>query len=203
MPSNVKHKKVSSKADDPDADLIRPSNWNEEHLGAVEVLDRDTVQVQVENTVTETSVYSHLVPANQLGVDGGFEALIAGSLLVNVAGNLTIRIKFGGVTILPGGPADLADDSTRAEFALRFTMLNLTTGTQKWSVEFVALPGTGDFPIVSGASGLKHHHGVGQASSSVDTTTAQTLDVTVEWSVASANLSWRKELALLKEIPKS
>lgn len=197
MPSNVKHKKVSAKADDPDASLIRPSNWNEEHLGAIEVMDRDLSQVDVANTITETSIYSHSIPAGQLGTTGGIRLTLTGDMLKGATGNIDFRIKLGAATVIARLNVNPTNSATRYSWKLEIIFLNnASAAIQKWHANFVATVG---YILTSSANGIL---GNDIGASTEDTTSARTLDVTVEWSVASASLSFRKETAVLEELPK-
>ncbi|KKL84405.1 hypothetical protein LCGC14_1965070, partial [marine sediment metagenome] len=75
---NVKHAFTSPKADGGDSSLVRPSNWNASHVGAVEILDRDLTQIDVANNAAETSIYSFSIPAGAMGADGGIRLKLTG-----------------------------------------------------------------------------------------------------------------------------
>jgi len=200
MPSNVKHKFASAKADDPDMDLIRPSNWNEEHLGAVEVIDRDLATVDVANTVTETVLYSQSIPAGQLGADGGIRLTLSGDMLANVAGTVTLRVKLGATIVLATPSTDFADSPARRNWQMVVEFMNSAVNAQKWTAFMHVMNATSDnFPL--GLADIRT--GVGLGTSSEDTNSALTLQVTAQWSVANASLSFRKEMAILEEIPKA
>jgi len=197
MPSNVKHKKVSAKANDPDTSLIRPTNWNEEHLGAVEIMDRDLAQVDVANTLVETSLYSHSIPAGQLGTTGGIRLTLTGDLLMNVAGDFTLKVKLGATTAIIQSGVGHTNSATRYSWKLVIDFLNnADAAIQKWHLDFGAFV---NFILTSTTFGL-----LGQkvGASTEDTSSARTIDVTIEWAVANASLSFRKEIAILEELPK-
>lgn len=196
MPSNVKHQFVSGKADDADGTLIRPSNWNDEHVGAVEIMDRDLAQSEVVSSTSEESIYSHSIPANQLGATGGFRLTLSGDMLENVAGTLAIRIKLGATTIFTQSGIDHTNSATRYGWELVIICMNTSTSAQKWSARYISSIG-----YVLGDSNLAVQGISLPGTSAEDTTGALTVDVTIQWTVNSASLSFRKEIALLEEIP--
>lgn len=200
MPTNVKHQFTSGKADDADTTLIRPSNWNDEHVGAIEIMDRDLDQVDVETTADEESLYSHSIPGNQIGATGGFRLTLSGDMLVNAAGTLELRVKLGATTVFTSSAIDPTETGDRYEWWLEILCMNSATDAQKWVVHFQCVSSTANWPLqLGGSDGAIVGAGVG--SSAEDTTGALTLDVTADWSASSANLSFRKEMAVLEELP--
>ncbi len=201
MPGNVVHQFSSGKADDADATLIRPSNWNDNHLGASEVLDRDLDEVDVVSSVSETSIYSHSIPANQLGTTGGIRLHISGDILFNVGGeDFTIKVKLGATTVLTSTAYTPGTSATRRGFVLDVLFMNSAAAAQKWDVKFLAVLTAENFSI-DRSDTTNVDTGSGIATSTEDTTGALTLDVTVQWSASSANLSFRKQMAVLEELP--
>lgn len=193
------HAFESAKADGGDATLVKPSDWNADHIGS-DIEDRDLTTVNVVSTVVETSVYSHSLPAGLLGDDGGFRLTIGGDALVNAAGTATIRIKLGTTTVLTSSALDLVNTADRYKFWLEILCMNSSAAAQKWAVSLQLVAGAADFPWqLGGNDGATA--GAGYNSSAEDTTAAKTVDVTVEWSASSASLSFRKEMALLELLP--
>ena len=201
MPSNVKHQFTSAKADDPDATLVNPSNWNDEHVGALEIMDRDLSQQDIANDDTEQSVYSHQIPAGQLGTTGGFRLTLVGDLLCNVpAATIVIKVKLGATTVFTSTALDITDSADRYKWQLDILCMNSAADAQKWAAKILGAASADNFPMYVG-SNAGVFHGAGHATSTEDTAGALTLDVTVDWSASNANLSVRKEMAILEEIP--
>ncbi len=169
----------------------------------VSILDRDLDQVTVSNTTTETSIYSFSIPANTLGATGGIRLSLGGDGLNNDplgTGTLKVRVKLGGVTVLVTEAMDLTNSADAFKLALQVWLLNSATGAQKWSAKLDINTGPASFTASLGDA-VFAFHAVGHVSSSIDTTSAQTLDITVEWSAASTNHSLSKELAVLELLP--
>jgi hypothetical protein len=200
--SNVKHAFVSGKSDDPDSSLVNPSNWNEAHEGAVEIEDRDLTQDEVVSSLVEESIYSHSIAGNVMGSTGGVRLTLGGDILKNVAGTVIIRVKLGATTILQSNALALTQGATRYEFILEVLLMNSATGAQKATGKFLCVTessGASFSALLGNDPSATHMAGYGTASE--DTTTAKTLDVTVQWSASDVNLSFRKEIALLELIP--
>lgn len=204
MPTNVKHQFVSGKADDADATLIRPSNWNDEHVGALEVMDRDLDEVEIVNDSAETSIYSHSIPADQMGGTGGFRLIIGGDYL-NDSGSsrsLTIKVKLGATTALTSAAMSIPDVATnRRKWFLEVVCLNSATDAQKWLVRWTIGPSNAANFATENPGTASGGDGAGYGTSAEDTTGALTLDVTMDHGAAHASLSVRKEIAILEELP--
>ncbi|KKL68611.1 hypothetical protein LCGC14_2123250 [marine sediment metagenome] len=169
---------------------------------AIKVLNRDLAQVDVENTVAETSIYSYSIAADVMGVDGGVRLLLAGDMLKNVTGSYTIRVKLGATTVLSTQDHGATSNASRKRWWLEIICLNSASDAQKWGVFYrTSVGGAGGltFPLVNG--GANADSGAGYNSSAEDTSGALTFQVTIEWSVANASLSFRKEMALLELLP--
>ena len=70
------------------------------------VLDVDLGQTDVVSSTDEETLYSYTIPADTLGATGGFRLAVAGDLLENAAGTLTIKVKLGATTIFSRGSMD-------------------------------------------------------------------------------------------------
>ncbi|KKK81323.1 hypothetical protein LCGC14_2814610 [marine sediment metagenome] len=198
---NVKHAFTSAKADGGDASLVRPSNWNAAHTGAVEILDRDLTQIDVANEAAETSVYSFSIPANALGVDGGFRLTLSGDMLKNAAGAMEIRVKLGATTVFLSDSSAPTSSANRHKWTLVILCLNSVAAAQKWNASMKMVANVQNLSVQVIGSGFNATLMEGYSSSAEDTTGALTLEVTIDWSVADASLSFRKEMALLELIP--
>lgn len=159
------------------------------------VLDRSTSTVDVANTVTETDLYSFAVSANTLATAKALRLTLLGDFLHNnVAGDtLTARLKFGAATFaMPAYSAEGTVSASRGSFALHAVIANLgATNSQK--ADFAM-----DTQRGGGGSNTSRSFASSDTLGAIDTTAVQTIAVTAQWSVASANNSWRKRYAILE-----
>jgi hypothetical protein len=160
--------------------------------GCARLLDKSTTAQDVTNTVTETSVYSYSVPGNTLGTSNGLRLVLTGLSHVDTSSaTVTVRVKFGGTTFATavlnltathnGGykievllNANGATNSQRAVVVSQFFNLGAS--------ETVAVLTQGSSTV-----GIAYHDAL-----TVDTTTAQTLTVTVQWSSALSTNHFRR-----------
>jgi hypothetical protein len=173
------------------------------------VYDRATTAVDVQNSVTETSIYTKSIAGNDMGTNRMLELLLQGDFLHNnVAGDsIRFRVKFGGTTIYDSGAVLQLGNATGAsrhpwDWQLRLENLGATNSQMMEGIiqgEFAnaAAPTTGIGAPQTGANFWFSSMGLGTPST-IDTTTAQTLDLTVQWSAASVNNSWRQWYAVLE-----
>lgn len=202
---NVKHIFQSAKSDGGDASLVRPSNWNAAHEGAMEILDRDLSQIEVVDDTAETSIYSHSIDANILGATGGIRLTLGGDYLNNSGSTrgLILRVKLGATTALLSNSFNSLVSADRRQWSLMVLFLNSAAAVQKWNASFVMSRAAAATFSIGAAVTDDGRIGAGVADSTEDTTGALVLDVTIDHSVAHASLSLRKELALLELIPAS
>src|SRR3990167_6488730 len=154
--------------------------------GGISVIDREMGTIDVVNTVTETVVFTHQVAAGSMGRNG-----------------LTIRCKFGGT---PWYAA--TDDFAAAISASRHPMRIALWIGNKDSASVLFCGGQWMEGTAGGAT-----TGLGDASTdevgamapfasngtlAINTGLAQTFEVTVQWSAASANNSFRRMFAVLE-----
>jgi hypothetical protein len=164
----------------------------------------DTVgQLEIANTVTETTLYTYSVPGGTLSTTKALALNLIGDWINNTGADQTVRlrVKYGATTLHDETTAPLPPSAMR-----RAWMLNLQLGnTGTASSQFAAISwllgnaqagavGLGD------ASVAMHQNHLGAGSSAEDSTVAQALTVTIELSTASANLSYRRQNAYLFEI---
>jgi hypothetical protein len=155
------------------------------------------------NTLLEQPVFSYVVPANTMGTDKSLRLEIGGDWLHNsvAADTARLRVKFGGATLYSqstslGGTLS----SIRHPWNLAFDLANIDglTNTQFLRGAFLteaaatAAPTTGAGNIDTTPRG-----GPIYGDSAIDTTVNQTLEVTIQWSAASVNNSWRRRSAAL------
>lgn len=186
-------------------------------VGTVGVIDRQyAFDYAADNG--EQSLYSFLVAAGQLSANGILDLFAEGDYLHNNVGadTLTLRVKFGGVTFYQqainfGGSVG----AVRHPWSLRLRIANLGfSNSQHIAGQFTWEAADGVAPTVGIGNVAANSAGIGAGGSqagnlpgfaaaglgSVDTTVAQTLDVTGQWSAASANNSMRRRFAVLESI---
>jgi hypothetical protein len=151
----------------------------------VRILDRNVVAVDVNNTAAETTVYTKSIAANTLGTQRSLRlTMIADQLHNNVAGDTcTLRCKYGGTTLVTlgssfGGTLSAARRTVR----LTFEIINLNATNSQNGQLFIKYD-----PTTGGA--IQEVGGAGTAA--VDSTAAQTLLVSAQWSAASLNDSFK------------
>jgi len=164
--------------------------------------DYSPSDVDVNTTTSETSLWSKVIAANDLGSNGHMIARLSGDYLFNnaAANTATIRVKFGGSTVMTHtfGAQSTLGGAVRYHWRLIAQVGNKGAAN---SQEVSSVSWWHNHQFVSSASAT----GTAQASTilhgsnytSVDTTSDQTFQVTVQWSASSANNSWRKRLAAL------
>ncbi len=208
MGTNVKHAFVSAKADDPDATLVNPSNWNAAHEGAVEILDRDLTKVTANADTTEQTLYSFTIPAGILGTSGGVRLTLGGEYFHNAGGDerITWRIKLGGTTILAsttaGGGYNSSADKRKWSLTSWF-LNNAAADAQKWSAHGAmsgAAPESMPFDPESASLG-EMAVAAGFKASSEDTSGALVLAVTIDHAAVKAGNFLTKEMAMLELLP--
>lgn len=160
---------------------------------AVGLLDRNNTDVTVENTTTETSIYSFSIPANKLGATGGVRLTINGTAANNnLTNQLTVRIKLGATTVVTIGPTNNNSTAgTQFPATISMDLFNTATGAQR-AMAWLRW-------LIDPSSPVQHAGFYGTAAE--DTTAARTLDVTVQWATASVNNSFRKKMAYLEFFP--
>jgi hypothetical protein len=212
--------KIRSIFDFTDEALQQLRLWLEMHPPAVPInsvlgfqqqirfLDRSTSSVNVFNTTSETPLYTFTVNGGDMGSDRLIRLTIIGDFLYNnsVSDTVTVRVKFGG-SVLWGNAGLLGNPGTaRHPWALAIHIANQgDTGSQFMYGWFISersdisaptVAGIGD--AVSTESNVLGFPLATSGLSSIDTTVGQTLQVTAQWSVASASNSMRKRYGLLE-----
>ena len=174
---------------------------------ATSAYDKTAVAVSVTNTITETTVYSKSVTGNTLGATGKFRLTLLG-LITDTSTNatagvdtLTIRCKFGATTFTT---ADLGTTTsngttrtalgTAQPFKLVFELQNKNaTNSQVGEslIQTVLASSSVTIPVVTSFQtsltdgvAARQAQELMRGTGAIDTTVAQTLLVSVQWSVA-------------------
>lgn len=170
----------------------------------VALVDRETSDQAVVNTVTETTVLTYTVPANSLGTTGILRGTLVADFLNDTGSNQTfrLRLKLGATTLYDGTTVALATSTTRRPVSLQFWLANQgATNDQTGGAVFAygrataSTVGLGDFSNAATGDGPLVF-----ADGAVDTTSAQAIAVTIELSAASASLEFRKRLGFVEQI---
>ena len=158
------------------------------------VLDRQTGTVDVVNTAAETTLYSFLMAPNTLYNNRSVRLEMYGDNLNNFNANdpVTLRVKLGATTILSftGGVAGPS--------AVR--------GTWRWTVllsadkSLTAQQAIWDLNEIGSGGGAGNNIGLVLGTAAEDALQPLLINVTVDWTTASANLSWRRQMASLELI---
>jgi hypothetical protein len=169
---------------------------------AVEILDRDLTQVEWVSDLTERSIYSHVIPRATLGATGGIRLSLGGDYLNNDGVNRTlrIRIKLGATTVFDR-EFQIVTNAQRRKWFLKLWFMNSAAAAQKWSVDWYLSAGIADALAIGTSGGELGAKGGGYEASAEDTADALTLDVTTQHNVNSAQVSIRKEMAVLELLP--
>jgi hypothetical protein len=162
-------------------------------------LDKVTAEQDVTGTVTETSVYSFSVPGGTLGTTNGLRLTLTGYAAVNGAGDtLNIRVKFGGTTIAAGAMT-LAANALGGTKLETIIVPNGATNQQravtKVSQASAGATTDGAYDTSPGLQFTASH-----STLAVDSTSTQTLQVTVQWGSASGSNHYRRWLAMTEKL---
>jgi len=138
-----------------------------------------TTTTTVENTVTETTVYSHTFPANTLHLDMRIVFSLCGAFAAASASEtLTIRYKLAGTTLHTEiiTPTNGANTAWKAQYNGTVR----STGATGTLIDFSEFLESGVAPLFA-AEFIEH---------TIDTTTAALYEVTVQWGLAKAGNSF-------------
>lgn len=157
-------------------------------------LDRNMSTISVNNTTTETSIYTVNVPSNLLNASGrGVHLFVWGTYTNNSGANRTLRVRLkfgpsgGTTTILDKTSANVATSGTAGDFYMEALLFNAgTSSSQAAAMRFERERGGATLsPIIT------------SATAAVDSTQANlVIDVTVAHSNATATINLTKTGAI-------
>ena len=159
------------------------------HPLALETADRDVASTASELSLWSTTAGGVTVPANAMGTNGAIRVHFVGDYLWNnnAADTVTVRVKFGGSTVLSAWSDVMSGGSLSASrFAWDLAVCVCNRGAT--NAQVVQSVMNVDIGVNVYDTGTR----VRIATSAVNTTVAQTLDVTAQWSAASAGNSIKK-----------
>jgi hypothetical protein len=141
---------------------------------------RENSQKGPVNTTSETSLYTTapVIAANSLGSTGSFYAFHAGIAKqgVSSSGGFTIRVKFGGSAVISQTWGDTLNAGSEGYWMIQVFLENLSaTNSQRVVLDINS--------SVNRMAGFLYH-----ATAAVDTTSAQTFDVTIQPGTASNDM---------------
>lgn len=158
-------------------------------------------QFDLVNSAAETSVYSFSVTANTLATTRALRLTLFGDYLNNSGAGrtFTLRIKYGATTLYDDTTGSLTASAVRR--AQQFVIHLGNTGTTNaqflswdWLLSNVAATTAGLGDLATAVFGNNQ----GGGSAAEDSTTTLTFNVTIQHSVADANLSWRRQCGTLE-----
>lgn len=183
------------------------AGWQTPTASGISILNRASGTTDVANTASETAIFSHSVTGALMSTDKMLRLTVLGDYLYNNVADqtVTMRVKFGGTTYVQAAAASNVLGADRKPWVLHVDVANLGANNSQMIVADLltadadtAAPTTGigllDLRQAALGAGV-----VGITTlATVDTSTAQTLEVSVQWSAASANNSFRKRFAVLE-----
>lgn len=169
------------------------------------VLTRDATEVVVANTTTETELFGYEIPPNYLAGDHAVRLQLVGTqkndTVVATENTLRWRVKLGSTTLWDSTGQNSAGDGGAYEAPWRFDLTITETGVAEqmltgaaWVVQTTATPPTTGAGSLTGGANVVTLYG----TSAEDETTALTLSVTVENSVADPDINCTKRFASLE-----
>ena len=159
---------------------------NGERVGGV--LARNNTSVAVGNSSTESSIFSFTVPAGAMETNRRLKINIIGTFVNNTGGNRTFRVRvyLGGVALLDKTTANVATNAAAVDLFSDIVITNVNSA----AAQVAGMNWTGQRATTSMA--LLTDTG----SDTIDTTSNQTLDITITNSSISASHVFTKLAAV-------
>jgi hypothetical protein len=178
------------------SELVTAPHLNEQirdnMLEVTRIYARATATVDVVSTAAETTFFTQSIGGNDMETDRMLRLTSIGDFLHFNGANdeIVVRLKFGGFTFAAEVVNTQTLPATRGEFKIEAIVANLgASNSQRTSLNWLHYR-----PDGTAYSQLA----VADAVGTVDTTSAQTLALTAQWSAASANNSFRQRYAVLE-----
>ena len=169
---------------------IKVENSPYSGLGRIGLYAQTAAGAAIVNTTTETTLLNGgvgtlTVPANGFSVGDSFSVNMGGTLSANNNEGLTIRIKSGS-TILASTGTVIMSGATNRKWILQATFVIRSIG----AAGTAAIYTSGFFEYLKNASSnLEFFNATSLNNTTFDTTSANTLNITAQWAVASPNNS--------------
>ena len=155
-------------------------------LSVMHPIDVTTADLDVVNTLAETTLYAVTIPANSLGSNGEARMEIIGDARGTAAGShiVTVRVKFGGTTLVTF-TRDYTNNTVRNAAVADIRVVNQGAANAQLVVASLTEPG----PDGGGDVAVQY---VTPVAAAIDTTVDQQLLVSVQWNGATATNSIRR-----------
>lgn len=165
----------------------------------VRVLDVDASTVDVVNTTAETTIYAYTLPGGIMGTNRMLRFTVLGDLLYNndMADTFTMRLRLGATTITASlNYGNSSTSSTRRPNRYIWEMANLGAANS----QHITLTGPlhNLTALFGGPNENRRALHTQYHTASVDTSSNLAISLTIQWSVASVNNSWRKRYVALE-----
>ena len=149
------------------------------------VFDRDVTVATVENTTTETTVYTKTIPGGTLSTNRMLRVLMLGVATNSGGGgySTTVRVKFGGTTIATHVYTSISSTADVMALTCQLVAKNSASAQMAFTESYIGQGGAsdgGDGQVVAAANAFHYvgvHNGV-----AVDSSTDQTLAITIQQS---------------------
>lgn len=152
----------------------------------VKKLAISTTDVTISNTTTETTLFTVSVPGGTLLTNNGIRIkMFVSGISLDSSRTMTIRLKFGSTTITSIAPSATGGVTNKPGYFDFFILANGSTSSQKGIINGIVY--TLDSNIYNGALPVNNFLATGTASE--DSTSAKTLTITGQGSIASLNVA--------------
>lgn len=187
------------------SDINSPEFYTEAWAQFVGVLDRQVTQLDHNNSAALTTLYTFSVPANVLDTQKMLRLTLYGDYLNNSGGTSTLRVQcaFGGTTMYDDTCSAQNASATRHPFKFEFLIGNQNSATSQVLGGMLTLgtsvsttAGLGDLgAVIIAATGFNTSI---FGTAAVNTTSSQTLTISVAHSATSTSTSIRRQMAILE-----
>jgi hypothetical protein len=172
---------------------IMNTHVRDDLLALLHPFHNENTTITVSNTTNQTSLFTTapVITGGSMGANGRIEVELWGIYVMNAgAMTMTVRVKFGGVTQITASVATATADPSTNAWKMNVTILNRASA----SSQMVYLNGNGQTPGGGDSFGRGSMLELNDITitPTVNTASDQTLDVSVQWSAASASASWSK-----------
>lgn len=184
----------------------------------VAILNRGS-SVDVVSTAAETSVFAPSVAGGLMSTNRMLRATIIGDFLYNnaITDTVTFKVKFGGTTFMAdtiGNSTSALTGAVRFPWKLVVEIANIGAANSQFINALLLMTGQQGGAYSSATTGIGFLSALETNANSrdqpaggilgistlgtIDTSLAQSLDVTAQWSTSSANNSWRARYSVLE-----
>jgi hypothetical protein len=166
------------------------------------ILTRLVTELDIVSSTTETDLLAYTVPASTLGTDKALRVEMCCDYLNNSAADrtLTIKIKYGATTLYNGTTGNLVAASTRRACTIDFKLYAKNSVTSQGLTGHVRISNSGGSTTgIGDINGTEDTTGtIGGVNAAENSALGKTLSVTVTHSASSANLSFRRQYAVIE-----